>query len=395
MSNYKKLLIIITVLIIVTFSFYWGMQTSKRKVFPYEIINFISRYNPDLRVKLNDVNCKKKNGIIYFNGYYIKKINENTPFPVRDGAGAVVLNENLFLIGGWNPNDRINFPRVTSNEVWKSSDYGITWHLIKPNTYDEKFNYKEDWRGRHNSGFIVKDGYIYILNGDIDYDGKYISDIWKSNDGVNWLLVTNKLPFGNRILSSSFVYNNYIYVMGGQTLPFKTKELVDEIYYRDMWRSKDGIKWEKVEIENNGFQPRGGYGGSGFVLNNEVYIIGGFEIDANMQKYRSIWNDMWKSSGNLNKWHNRGSSPVDNNGNGFMYHETAVYDNKIWTIGGMRKDLRNTNEIWYKNEDETWSKFPCSPFPPTHSTSVWSTKNGIVIGAGNGWSKKIYLITKE
>jgi hypothetical protein len=62
------------------------------------------------------------------------KVTLNADFPPRDGAGALVKDGKMWLIGGWNPRDRKSFPRICNNEVWCSTN-GVTWSLIKPNTF--------------------------------------------------------------------------------------------------------------------------------------------------------------------------------------------------------------------------------------------------------------------
>jgi hypothetical protein len=61
--------------------------------------------------------------------------------------------------GGWNPKDKVHFPRICNNEVWSSAD-GKTWILEKPNTfsYDGKtFNRHLNWEGRHTAGYADAD----------------------------------------------------------------------------------------------------------------------------------------------------------------------------------------------------------------------------------------------
>ena len=60
-------------------------------------------------------------------------------FPARDGAGALVYDSKLWLIGGWNPSDSTNFPRTCNNEVLNSED-GVTWTQVKANTFWKDFD---------------------------------------------------------------------------------------------------------------------------------------------------------------------------------------------------------------------------------------------------------------
>ena len=177
-------------------------------------------------------------------------------------------------------------------------------------------------------------------------------------------------------------------------MPKFVNENIDEVYYRDIWRSKDGIEWEKVTVKGEFFTPRGGYGGSGFVLNDEVYVIGGFTYDGIINRRRDVWTDIWKSSGPLTDWVKVGEIPTDSSNKGLMYHDTAVFDNNLWIVGGSRKGKGNTNEIWYTNNGKQWTALNCSPIAPTHATSVFSFSDGIVIAAGNGFSKEVWKISK-
>jgi len=76
----------------------------------------------------------------------------------RDGAGALVFKSLMWLLGGWNPNDKVYFPRICNNEVWNSAD-GAQWTLVKPNTFlDDRFDSNSDWEGRHTAGYVVYRG---------------------------------------------------------------------------------------------------------------------------------------------------------------------------------------------------------------------------------------------
>src|SRR5439155_21861787 len=61
------------------------------------------------------------------------QVTAKAAFAPRDGAGALVFQNKMWLLGGWNPGDKQHFPRICNNEVWNSAD-GATWKLVKPNT---------------------------------------------------------------------------------------------------------------------------------------------------------------------------------------------------------------------------------------------------------------------
>lgn len=149
------------------------------------------------------------------------------PFTPHDAAGALVYNNLMWLIGGWNP--ELLAPMVATNEVWNSAD-GIHWRQIKRNTFiPSVFDPLSDWAGRHMAGWVVFDNKMWIVGGD-DNSGHYQSDIWNTNDGAHWVKVTDIPQWaltaaggGPRVLYYTVVFNNgidtQIYVIGGQSLP--------------------------------------------------------------------------------------------------------------------------------------------------------------------------------
>ena len=83
-------------------------------------------------------------------------VNLNAPFAPRDGAGLLSFKGKLWLLGGWNPKDKVNFPSICNSEVWSSED-GLNWTLeIK----------EAPWEGRHTAGYVVHDQKMWIVGGD-------------------------------------------------------------------------------------------------------------------------------------------------------------------------------------------------------------------------------------
>ena len=380
--------------------FVWGLTTGVYRIFPYEQIRltkkfiiYLEREYVNLIRNFSSTPCMKNTETSFtFGDYIIELQNEKAPFLQRDGAGALYFNNELFLAGGWLPNPDV-FPKYTSNDVWKSSDDGVTWQMIKGNTRPSNNHSLDGWEGRHTAGYVMHNGEMFIVGGDANR-GYHINDVWKSSDGANWELVNKTPPWAPRALHLSFSYNGYIYVIGGQTMPlFVDDNNLDEIYYRDIWRSTDGKKWEKVIVKGDLFTHRGG-GGSAIVLNDEVYIVGGFTYNHIVNNNRDVWTDVWKSSGNLDYWEKIGKTPVNEAGDGFMYHNLASFDNKLWLIGGLRlrTNKPDTNEIWFSSNGLNWEQVSCSPLKKTHARTVFSTDNSIVITGG--MSRKVWRIRR-
>ena len=173
------------------------------------------------------------------------KVTGNAAFAPRDRAGALVHRGKMWFIGGWNPEDKTYFPRICNNEVWSSTD-GAIWTLEKSNTFmTGEFDSARDWEGRHTAGYVVFKNRMWIVGGD-PIQGHYQNDIWSSEDGKKWQCVTREVPWGPRVLHYTVAFKDRLWVMGGQTLPQFAPE--KECFYNDVWSSKDGVKWQKVDV---------------------------------------------------------------------------------------------------------------------------------------------------
>ncbi len=180
--------------------------------------------------------------------YRWEKVTGKADFAPRDGAGALTFRGRMWLIGGWNPGDKVHFPRTCNNEVWSSTD-GARWSLVRPNTFrDRSFDPEADWEGRHTAGYAVFRDKMWIVGGDVN-QGHYQSDVWNSSDGKDWTLVNRAkpVPWGPRALHYTLVFRDRIWVLGGQTMPGFAP--ARETFYRDLWNTDDGVRLERVVPE--------------------------------------------------------------------------------------------------------------------------------------------------
>ena len=174
---------------------------------------------------------------------------------------------------------------------------------------------------------------------------------------------------------------------------FDQRDLPEE-YFRDVWRSRDGVRWEKVHQVSPLGHPIGGIGGDGFVLNNKVILPGGFTYDGLVSKHRAQWRNVWRSRSNLGEW-----ELATSNFPARQYSDVGIYDNKVWVIGGIVENAlgvaHNSNEIWHSSNGANWTRLKCSPLIPTHASTIWSTPRGLFVGLGNGWSREIWKISRQ
>tara|TARA_Y100000588_G_scaffold263497_1_gene278186 strand:- start:100 stop:1011 length:912 start_codon:yes stop_codon:yes gene_type:complete len=299
---------------------------------------------------------------------------ENAAFAARDGAGLLVLNDKMWLLGGWNPGDKVNFPQICNSEVWSSRD-GATWTLEL---------LQAPWEGRHCAGYVVHDGKMWIVGGDCN-QGHYQNDVWSSSDGVNWELVNDAVPWAPRSLHYTLVFENEIWIMGGQTLPnFAPAE---EAFYSDVWRSPDGFNWTQV-TDDVPWSPRGMIGAYA-VHDGKMWILGGGTYDIPNKPDRIFYNDVWSSSDGVNWELVNEAAPWSPR----QYHEVAVYDGNMWVMEGYYKDSGNRADVWYSADGVEWFEVPDTPWSPRHAASVCVYEGGLWMVAGNNMTPDAWKLT--
>jgi N-acetylneuraminic acid mutarotase len=316
--------------------------------------------------------------------YKWTQVNAAAPFAPRDGAGALVFADKIWLLGGWNPGDKTYFPRICNNEVWSSPD-GADWKLVKDNTFADGYDPAGDWEGRHTAGYAVYQDRMWIVGGDGN-QGHYQSDVWSSADGVHWDCVNSAVPWGPRLLHYTFVFKDKIWILGGQTLPQFAPAA--ERFYDDVWHSKDGIEWQQLELDAPRWTPRGMIGGSA-VFDNRVWILGGGTYETPTRPDRSYYNDIWSSADGVHWQCHLEAAPWP----GRDYHEVAVFDDKLWVLEGY-DGTGNRNDVWYSPDGEIWHELPDTPWAPRHAASVCVHRDALWVIAGNNMASDVWKLER-
>jgi hypothetical protein len=294
----------------------------------------------------------------------------------------------MWLIGGWNPRDKVHFPRICNNEVWNSTD-GATWNLAKPNTFlDAKFDATMDWEGRHTAGYVVYKCKMWIVGGDVN-QGHYHFDVWNSKDGQKWFYVNKHkpVPWGPRATHYTVVFQDKIWVIGGQTMPQSSKS--DEVFYRDVWNTTDGVNWRKVTPKEPYWPHRGMIGGSA-VFKDQIWILGGGTYDTPTTPDRKFFNDVWSSADGVTWTQHVASAPWAPR----QYHEVAVFDGRMWVMEGYNKTSGNRNDVWYSTDGSNWYEVPGTPWKPRHAASVFVYDNALWMVAGNNMEKDVWKLVR-
>jgi outer membrane protein assembly factor BamB len=319
-------------------------------------------------------------------GYKWVNVTNTAAYPPCDGAGALVFKKRMWLLGGWNPSDKKHFPRICNNAVWSSTD-GAKWTLEKPNTFlDKSFDTKSDWEGRHTAGYAVHQNKIWIVGGDVN-QGHYQNDVWNSSDGKKWTLIDNDVQWGPRSLHYTVAFKNKIWVMGGQTMPaFGGGK---EKFYRDIWTSSDGIKWDQVKPQEPLWSPRGMIGGS-VVFQDRIWILGGGTYDTPTTPKRNFYNDVWSSADGVNWKRHTNSAAFPPR----QYHDVAVFDGRMWVFEGYHRKGGNRNDVWHSDDGVNWHELPNTPWKPRHAASVFVYDDALWMVAGNNMQKDVWKLVR-
>lgn len=310
-------------------------------------------------------------------------------FAPRDGAGALTHRGRLWFLGGWNPGDKQHFPRICNNEVWSSAD-GRQWTLVKPNTFlNAQFDPASDWEGRHTAGYVVYKDKMWIIGGDVN-QGHYHFDVWNSEDGARWTYVNpgKPVPWGPRALHYTLVFQDKIWVIGGQTVPQFAK--ADEVVYRDAWTTTDGVNWEAVKFADPCWSPRGMIGGAA-VLNGRIWMLGGGTYDTPRVPTRNFYNDVWSSADGIHWTRHTEAAPWHPR----QYHDVAAFDGKLWVLEGYHASGGNRRDVWYSADGVQWRELPNTPWKPRHAASVYVHDGSLWMVAGNNMESDVWRLRKK
>jgi len=132
--------------------------------------------------------------------YQWKKVTDKAAFAPRDGAGALVFKNKMWIIGG----DPIQ--GHYQNDVWSSAD-GVKW---------ERHIEAAPWHPRQYHDVAVFDDRMWVMEGYYKEGGNR-NDVWHSADGVNWTEVPGA-PWAPRHAASVFIHDNALWMVAGNNM---------------------------------------------------------------------------------------------------------------------------------------------------------------------------------
>jgi hypothetical protein len=216
---------------------------------------------------------------------------------------------------------------------------------------------------------------------------EFFNDVWRSEDGMNWTNMTENAEWSTRAGLSAVVFNDEIYVMGGSVNDDSsiTPSGPARIYYNDVWKSENGSDWELVTA-NAPWAPRAG--GVAVVKNGYIYMIGGedgFICNPQTPRCPPYYNDVWRTQNGVD-WElvNESCPWIARPG-----HQVVVAQNRFVLFGGfgLGTDITvpaNPMDIWISNTGSVWKKVSDSPWDANNPSEIKYDFDAVVVeGEGN------------
>ena len=252
--------------------------------------------------------------------------------PARHAHSAVVLGEDIYVIAGLTPSGNLN-------DVWKSADRGVSWNQT---TATAAFSAR-----RFTTAEVLNDA-LYLMGG---FTGIHpsLNDVWRSTDGVTWTDVTNTTTtspprFAGRLSPASVVLPgsgaggaDELCYIGGFTISAVTPQ--------NVYKSGDGTTWTQLTPVPGFANDR--YNHTAVVLGGDIYVIAG-------QEGSTIKRDVWKSQDNGQTWRRITPSAGAEFGDRTR-HSSAVQGGAMYLIGGSLGPVNQLhNDVWRSTDGQTW-----------------------------------------
>lgn len=256
-------------------------------------------------------------------------------FSPRAGHQALVFNGRLWVIGGWGGQPSY-CNTATCNDVWSSAD-GINWtqHVPTGVIFSPRLGHQA----------AVFNGKLWIIGGNqgTGNPDTLANDVWSTVDGMSWVQETSSAAFTPRTAHGVVVFNNALWIFGGQNGITASAPLAD------IWRSTNGVNWSLVTPVGTSFAARSSHAVS--VHNNRIWLIGGwnglYDVDADYLS-KTRFNDVWSSTDGINWSQHTPAAQFD-----ARYDLKLVnHNNELWVIGGFNLDLNN--EVWRSTDGVNW-----------------------------------------
>lgn len=235
------------------------------------------------------------------------------------------------------------------------------------------------WSPRFGQAATVFKDKIWVAGGDDDVEeitpillgeNSGKNDVWSTTDGKNWICVTRKAPWVGRYGHSITAFRGKLWVMGGYHR--EKNEYKFDGPLNDVWNSSDGSSWTLV-TKNAPWHPRCYH--QTVVFHDKLWVIGG-ESGPDWPK-----NDIWSSEDGI-KWQLMMNDTPWRTHEGFAAivksrPNEPIEGQSIYVIAGTGSQSRmgvdrHENGVWVSMDGTHWTaKTDAAPFHYSSFAAVW------------------------
>ena len=231
------------------------------------------------------------------------------------------------------------FWMAINNEIWHS-EMGVIWQKVHTFPFDYS-----------GYAFAAYNGKLWLIGGSIDQ--RRTNAVWSSEDGSLWTQTLPVTGFPIRSNHSAVSFDGKLWVFGGVTS--------EGLTFGDAWHTTDGVSWTEVPIQS-------GYGNrtqqATIVFDDKIWISGGVAGTLGLGAFPT--SSIYCSSDGMT-WEAVENSPVNN----AFGHTLAVYEDKLWILGGRDQEGNYLNTIWNSANGLEWQQ------TPNTDQSIFQTRSGL------------------
>ena len=207
---------------------------------------------------------------------------------------------------------------------------------------------------------------------------KLTSKISRTRDFKTWETLAEKSNLPARVFYGAFVFKDKIWLIGGWD---------GKNYYNDVWNSRDGVNWTRI-AEKTAWTPRTAR--VVFVFKDRIWLLGGGVIDGEKMDNPNAGKEVWSSVDGINWMEVKINSPRQIGGT------PAVFDNKLWLVGGNRNDGNFSSAVFVSEDGVNWQE-QSAPWSPRGAVAAWVFDDKLFMTGGkysytepNGEIKFVY-----
>lgn len=229
---------------------------------------------------------------------------------------------------------------------------------------------------RRNHTTVVFENKLWVIGGlQARNSTVQYSDVWFSADGKNWTEKTSDGKFPSRAGHASVVFKGRMWIFGGDTGLGKGQN-PNTATQNDIWSSSDGQNWTQTATTTV-FSERSIH--SAVVFDNKMWVIGGTAVNSQGRGVPS--SDVWSSPDGAT-WTlvSSGKFPARQG------HGSAVFDGKIWVVGGGEAVSTNLfNDVWSSSDGVNWTEeSAAAAFAPRDGLGLVTFGRSLWVVGGSG-----------